>query len=54
MDEKYQKESIWIIWEIILDNANNDKIKKKIIDSLLNLYCIRYSPGTKKKRKGLM
>ena len=54
VDDKFQKEAIWIIWEIILDIVLKDKFKSKIINSLLNLYCLRYTSGTKKKRKGII
>ena len=54
VDDKFQKESIWILWEIILDVTSKDKLKSKIINSLLNLYCLRYTSGTKRKRKGII
>lgn len=54
VDEKLQKECIWILWEIILDIASKDKLKNKIINSLFNLYCLRYTTGSKKKRKGII
>jgi len=54
VEDKFQKDSIWIIWEIILDVVSKDKLKTKIMNSLLNLYCLRYTNGTKRKRKGLI
>lgn len=56
VEDKYQLDPVWILWEIILNNTNGSNFispKKtviiKIIKSLLNLYCIRFTPGTKKK-----
>ena len=53
VDEKYQMEIIWIIWECLIKEAKKKKlpIYTKIINALLNLYCIRFSPGIKRKRK---
>ena len=52
---------IWIIWDIlfyyanennsILNNKNNLPIINKIIDSLYNLFIIKYKPSFKTKRK---
>ena len=44
---------IWIIWDIIFyyNNLKNDEILKKIIDSLFNLFCIKYNSSFKRKRK---
>tara|TARA_B110001450_G_scaffold256443_1_gene286957 strand:+ start:2035 stop:3117 length:1083 start_codon:yes stop_codon:yes gene_type:complete len=54
--DKYQKDSIWIIWDIILTETNkkNNKVLKKIINSLLNIFSIRYTNSVKKKRKYIL
>jgi hypothetical protein len=56
VNEKYQSDIIWIVWEVILDyvNKSNSIITKKIINSLLELFCIRYSSGIKRRRKYLL
>ncbi len=55
VDEKYQMDPIWIIWELLLNNAEKkDKISSKIVQSLLHLYCIKFTPGVKKKRRYLI
>lgn len=41
---------IWIIWDIFLDISKN-VMTKRIINSLLNIFCLKYSKGTPKKRK---
>ena len=50
-----------ILWEIILKHVNGPSCtlsKKtviiKIINSLLHLYCIRFTPGSKRKRRYLL
>ena len=55
-EEKYQKEPIWIIWDILFKNCNNKtcKISKKVMESLFSLFCIRYTSGCKRKRKYLI
>ena len=60
---------IWIIWDIILyygnssltnrtynisDASNNCEIKYKIINSLLELFVIKYNNSVKKKRKYIL
>ena len=60
VDPKFQTDSIWIVWDIIIKNIetiNKDKnkaITKKIIDSLLTLFCLHYSSSCKKKRRYIL
>ena len=56
VDEKFQKDPIWIIWDAIFFYSTNGKcdISKKIIKSIFELFTIRYSAGAKKKRKYLV
>ena len=55
VDDKFQMDPIWILWEIILKNSQNlDNIKIKILNSILNLYCLKYTPGVKKRRRYLI
>jgi hypothetical protein len=56
VDDKYQMDPIWILWEIITNYAekSNNKIKVKIIQSILKLYCLKYTPGVKKRRRYLI
>lgn len=56
VDYKYQTDIIWILWDAIFCeiNKNSPDILVKIIKSLLNLYCIRFTPGIKKKRRFIL
>ena len=59
VDPKFQKDIIWIIWDIIfnyLDRFETTKkeISFKIINSLLSLFCLHYSHSCKKKRKYIL
>jgi hypothetical protein len=57
VDSKHQTDIVWIIWDILLYQSNEkNEFIKKIIKSLLNLYCLRYnnSQSTFKKRKFLI
>ena len=50
VEAKLQKDTIWILWEIILFEAKDrNNVIYKIVNSLLNLFCIKYTPGCKKK-----
>jgi hypothetical protein len=52
VDSSNQKDIIWIIWECLLLEANNrNKGLHKIIKSLLSVFCLRYKPGVRKRRK---
>ncbi len=55
VEEKLQMFPIWIIWEILLDYAKkNSSIMSKIMDSLLKLFCTKFTPACVKKRKFLI
>lgn len=55
VDEKFQNDSIWIIWEIIFYYIDEkDELVKKIINKLLDLFCIRFTTGVKNRRKHLL
>ena len=54
--EKYQTDPIWIIWEIILKKIElkNNLILNKIMDALLEMYCIKYTSGMKRRRRFIL
>ena len=56
VNEKFQKDIIWIIWDTILIVANKQKnlTTIKIVNSLLNLFSLHFSTGCKKKRRYLI
>jgi hypothetical protein len=55
VEDKFQMDPIWIIWEIILQQCTEkDNIKSKILNSILKLYCLKYTPGVKKRRRYLI
>tara|TARA_B110000305_G_C19465271_1_gene657410 strand:+ start:10983 stop:12023 length:1041 start_codon:yes stop_codon:yes gene_type:complete len=41
---------IWMVWDVFFDVAKKE-IEKKIITSLLNIFCLKFSKGIPKKRK---
>ena len=50
-----QKDIIWMIWDVILGEAHKRGTGiKSIVQSLLNLFCLKYSQGIKRKRKFLI
>ena len=55
VENKYQMEVIWMIWEIFirLSTERGGSIKS-IMDALLNLFCIHFAPSQVKKRKYLL
>lgn len=53
VNEKFQMNLIWIIWDSILYYVNKTKnqIKIKIVNSLLEIFCLRFTLGVINKRK---
>jgi len=52
VESNCQKDIIWIIWECLLLEANNrNRGIHKIMKALLNLFCLRYKPGVRRRRK---
>lgn len=53
VDPKHQCDSIWIIWGALLHRASEmrDNARLKVVKSLLNMFCIRYGPGVRRKRR---
>jgi hypothetical protein len=58
VESKFQMDPIWIVWELILGQSKQapelDPLIPKIMQSLLKLYCLRYTDGIKKKRRYLI
>ena len=56
VQEKFQMDIIWLIWNAIIHETGkrNNKMLSKIIESLLNIFSIRYTHGVKKRRRYIM
>ena len=55
VEDKYQMDAIWIIWELLLQESDTKgKFYKKILETILQLFCIRYKDTFNKKRRYLM
>ena len=54
VESKFQMDSIWIFWEIILDHAGEDSPTRRIVDAILALFCIRYKTSFARKRRYLI
>ena len=53
---KYQVDTIWLIWEVILQGVKNrpEPLLEKIMQALLDIFCIKFTPGLKKRRRFLI
>jgi hypothetical protein len=47
---KMQTDPIWMVWDVIFAEVVRRRINNKIIQALLNLFCIRYNVAAKRKR----
>uniref|UniRef100_A0A6C0JV61 Uncharacterized protein n=1 Tax=viral metagenome TaxID=1070528 RepID=A0A6C0JV61_9ZZZZ len=56
VDSKFQKDSIWLIWDIFLSRAEEKgcNVTIKIIRSLLDMFCLRYTTDVKRTRKFIL
>jgi hypothetical protein len=55
VDTKFQKDIIFIVWDLFLKEANKrSKIIKKIVDALFTLFTLKYTTGCYKKRRNII
>jgi hypothetical protein len=55
VESKCQMDIVWIIWDIFLIEASKrNNLVQRIINSALNLFCLKYTSGCHKKRRLLM
>lgn len=54
-DAKYQKETVWMIWDVFLHEASErNAFIQKVVNATLELFCADYRSGHAKRRKWLM
>lgn len=52
---KFQKDIIWIIWDVFMNESKqSEPLILKIIQNLLSIYCIHYTNGVKRKRRYIL
>lgn len=53
---KFQNDIVWIVWDAIMEEVKqrDDALLKQIVDALLELFCIKYTTASAKKRRHLM
>lgn len=55
VQSKNQTDCVWMIWDTLLHQVTKSKSGLiKVIKALLNLFCIRYTHGCKKRRRFIM
>ena len=56
VNEKFQMDVIWIIWDVLLNQCSkkNNPLCSKIMNSLLNIFSIKYKSGIKRRRRYLL
>lgn len=52
---KFQMDIIWIIWDVFLTEAKKrNELMQRIVHSALNLFCLKYTPTSFRKRRLLL
>jgi len=55
VEHKYQKEIIWMVWDTLFFAVKKKgPFYEKLMDSLLCLFCIQYTPASNKKRRYIL
>ena len=55
VDPKYQTDIVWILWDCLCYEANKrNSSMLKLVKNLQELFCLKFKPGVKKKRKYLI
>ena len=55
VDSKNQMDLIWIVWDLFLkESEKQSSIIQKVVNSLLNLFTLKYTSGCQKKRKYIL
>jgi hypothetical protein len=60
VDSKLQMDVVWILWDIFFKvcdenvHLKNGRLIKSIINSLLRLFCVRFTTGCVRKRKSIL
>jgi hypothetical protein len=55
VESKCQMDIIWIVWDIFLEEAaKRGTLIQRIVNSALNIFCLRYRSGCHKKRRLIM
>ena len=55
VESKCQMDIVWIIWDIFLTEASKrSNLAQRIIHSALNLFCLKYTSGSYKKKRLIM
>jgi hypothetical protein len=55
VDNTFQKDIIWIIWDcLLLAATKKNSSVSKIVKALMDIFCLKYTPSCKNKRKYLI
>jgi hypothetical protein len=55
VESKCQMDIVWLIWDIFLTEARKrNTLVQRIVNSALNIFCLKYRSGCHKKRRLLM
>ena len=53
VENKFRKDCVWMLWDALLHYSNNNKFVHSIMQSTLNMFSVKYTTATCKKRRYL-
>lgn len=55
-ERKYKGDIIWLLWDAIMESceARAEPFVKRVMDSLIEIFCVRYTTACAKKRRYIM
>ncbi len=56
VDKKWQKDAVWLIWDAILNESErrDNALVDKIIQAIMEIFCINYTTAANKRRRFLI
>tara|TARA_Y100000780_G_C13692883_1_gene420260 strand:- start:729 stop:1787 length:1059 start_codon:yes stop_codon:yes gene_type:complete len=54
VQDKFQKDVIWLIWDVIINSAKHNSIVDKLVTNLYSTFCLHYMNSVKRKRRYIL
>ena len=54
VENKFRGDIIWLVWDTIMYTASENEFVQKILSAIVDLFCVKYTSATSKKRRYLL